>query len=146
MLHAKFHKYRYIPWSPFPKSGQNMALSWPKHGLHLVLQLGSSWIIINVLRDAPCQISQFWVYPMVPFSWKWQKYGPFMAKTWSFKLSLPESYSFCPGMFHAKFQSPSIYIDRYFNFQTHSVRHSLRYSVTYPTCRAVNLARGKGHS
>merc|ERR1712082_167582 len=28
------------------------------------------------------QISQFGMYPVVPFPWKWPKYGPFMAKTW----------------------------------------------------------------
>merc|ERR1711954_349399 len=60
-----------------------MAILWPKHGPLLVLQIGSSLIIINVPWDAPCQISQFWVYPIVPISENWPKYGPFMAKTWS---------------------------------------------------------------
>ena len=60
-----------------------MALFWPKHGPHMVLHIGSSWFIINVPRDAPCQISQFWVYPIVPFPLKWPKYGPFISKTWS---------------------------------------------------------------
>merc|ERR1711954_27216 len=49
----------------------------------MLLQISSSWIIINLPRDVPCQILQFWVYPIVPFSYKWPKYGPFMAKTWS---------------------------------------------------------------
>ena len=161
----------------------------------MVLQIGSSWIIINVPREAPCQISQFWVYPIVPSSSKWPKYGPFMAKTWSshgpsycfflnynqsaqgcsvpnftilgvsygplslkmakiwpfycqcmvllwsFKLVLPESWSMCPGMLDARFQSPSIYIYRYFQLS-----HWLTDSVTYPRCRVVHLARGQGHS
>ena len=46
---------------------QNMTLLWPKHGPHMVLKIGSSWILINVPRDAPCQISQFLVYPIVHF-------------------------------------------------------------------------------
>ena len=69
------------PVASFPRNGQNIAILWPKHGPHMVLQIGSSWIIIYVPRDAPRQISQFWVYPIVPFSYKWPKYGPFMAKT-----------------------------------------------------------------
>ena len=43
-------------------------LLWPKHGPHMVLQICSPWIIINVLREAPYQISQFLVYTIVPFS------------------------------------------------------------------------------
>ena len=69
--------------SPFPRNGHNVALLWPKLGPHIVLQINSSWILINVPMDAPCQTSQFWVYPIVHFSWKWPKYGPFMAKPWS---------------------------------------------------------------
>ena len=83
MLHAKFHYSGCIPLYPFPRFGQNMALLWPQDVPHMVLQICSSWILINVPREAPCKISQFWVYPIVPFSQKWPKYGPFMAKTWS---------------------------------------------------------------
>merc|ERR1711954_304488 len=83
MLHAKFHNSRCIPSSPFPRNGQNMDLLWPKDGLHMVLKISSSYIIITVPREAPCQISQFRVYPIGQFSKKWPKYGPFMAKTWS---------------------------------------------------------------
>merc|ERR1711954_190033 len=60
-----------------------MGLLWLKHGPHMVLQIGSSRIIIIVPRNAPCQISQFWVYPIFPFSKKWPKYGPFVGKSWS---------------------------------------------------------------
>ena len=52
-------------------------------------------------------------------------------------------------MLHAKFQSPSIYIDRYFQLcdsVSDSVSQSLTHSVTYPRCRAVHLARGQGNS
>ena len=35
----------------------------------------------------------------------WPFYGQNMVLTWSFKLSLPESYSMCPGMLHAKFHN-----------------------------------------
>merc|ERR1712114_4390 len=59
ILHAKFPNSGCIPLSPFPRNGQNMALLWPKHGPHIVLQIGSSLIIINMPWDAPCQISQF---------------------------------------------------------------------------------------
>ena len=67
----------------FPRNGQNMGLLWLKHGPHMVLQIVSSSIIISLPRDTPCQISQFWVYTIVSFSYKWPKYDPFMAKTWS---------------------------------------------------------------
>ena len=83
MLHAKFYNSGFIPLFPFPRNGQNMALLQPKVVPHMVLWIGSSWIIIVVPRDAPCQISQFWVYPIVHFSYKWPKYGHFMAKTLS---------------------------------------------------------------
>ena len=83
MLQAEFHNSRCIPLSPFPRNGQNMALLWPKYGPHMVLKISSSWIIINVPREAPCKISQSRVYSIVNFSSKWQKYGPFTAKTWS---------------------------------------------------------------
>ena len=53
--------------APFLINGQNMALSWPKHGYHMILQLGLSWILINVPRDIPCKISYCWVYPVAPF-------------------------------------------------------------------------------
>ena len=68
-----------FPVAPLPKNGQNMALlwqnmvhtwsspSWPKHGLHLVLKIGSTWILINMPRDVPYQISHSRVYPVVPF-------------------------------------------------------------------------------
>ena len=57
-----------VSCSPLSRNGQNMALLWPKNGPHMVLPIGSSWIIINVPWYAPCQISQFRVYPIVPFS------------------------------------------------------------------------------
>ena len=64
----------------------------------------------------------------------WPFYGKNMVLIWSFK-------SMCQGMLHAGFQSPSIYIDRYFQLSD-----SGSHSVTYPRCRAVHLARGRGHS
>ena len=72
-----------VSHSPLFLKWPNVALLLLKHSPHLVLQLGSSWIIINVPREATCQISQHRVFPMVPFSKKWPKYGPFVAKTWS---------------------------------------------------------------
>ena len=42
----------------FPRNGQNMAFLWPKHGPHMVLQIGSFLILIIVPRDEPCQISE----------------------------------------------------------------------------------------
>ena len=57
MLHANFHKE--VSHSPFSlEEAKNMDLLWPKHSPHMVLQIVFSWIIINVPRDAPCQISQ----------------------------------------------------------------------------------------
>ena len=63
---------------------------WPKYGClrpnlcpHMVLKIGSSWILINVPGDVPCQISHCWVYPVAPFlrngqnmALLWPKHGP----------------------------------------------------------------------
>ena len=46
----------------WPKLG-----SWPKQGSHMVLNIGSFWILINIIRDVPCQISNCWVYPWTSF-------------------------------------------------------------------------------
>ena len=58
----------------------------PKHGPHIVLQRGSSWILTNVRRDAPCQISLCFLNPVTPFPWNgqkmallWPKYGAHMV-------------------------------------------------------------------
>ena len=64
--------------SPHPRNGQNMALLWPKHVPHRVLNIGSSWILINVARDMPWQIPHFWVYPVAPFP----RNGKNMALLW----------------------------------------------------------------
>ena len=53
-------------------NGQNMALLWPKYEPHMVLKISSSLILINVPRDVPCQNSHFWVYPVAPFPRKGQ--------------------------------------------------------------------------
>ena len=90
----------------FPKDSQNMAIYgqnmvhtwsgplWPKHGPHLVLKIGSSWILINVPRNVLCQFSHNWMYPVVLFLRNGQNmalYGQNMVLTRSFKLVLPES-------------------------------------------------------
>ena len=67
MLHAKFHIAGCILWPPFLEMAQNMALLWPKHGCYMILQIGSPWILANVPKDIPCQISHFWVYSVAPF-------------------------------------------------------------------------------
>ena len=59
------------PVANFPINGQKMALLWPKHGTHMALQIGSSWILINVPRDAPCQISDSWLQYWQIFSTFW---------------------------------------------------------------------------
>ena len=87
MLYAKFNNFGCIPQSPFPRNGQNMALLWSKHGPHMVLQNGSSWILIIVPRDVPGQISHCWVYPVALFP----RNGQNMVLTGSLKLILPES-------------------------------------------------------
>ena len=40
------------PVAPFSINVQNMTLLQPKHCPHMVLQIGASWILINVSRDA----------------------------------------------------------------------------------------------
>ena len=77
------------PVAQFPRNGQDMAIHdplCPKHGPHMVLQIGSSWILINVPRDVLCQISHCWVYTVVPFPGNgqkmallWSKHGPHMV-------------------------------------------------------------------
>ena len=86
MLHTKFHKSRCITLSPFPRNGQNIALLLPNYGSDIVLQISSSWILINVPGDVQCQISHCWVYPVAPFprncqnmALLWPKYGPHMV-------------------------------------------------------------------
>ena len=72
--------------APFPRNDQNLALLRPKHGPHMVLQIGSSQILIIVPRYIPCQISHCWVYPVAPFpkngqnmALLWPKHGPHMV-------------------------------------------------------------------
>ena len=80
--------------APVPRNGQNMALLWQKHGLHMVLKFGSSWVLSIVPRNVPCQISLCWVHPVAPFPRNGQNmalYGQNMVLTWSLKLVLPES-------------------------------------------------------
>ena len=73
-----------------------MTLLGPKHGPHIILQIVSSLIIINVPRDAPFQISQFLVCPIVPLTLFlemakiWPFYGQNMVLTLSQKLVPPE--------------------------------------------------------
>ena len=55
-----------------------MALLLAKHGLHMFLDIGSSWISINVSRGVTCQISYCWVYPEAPF----HRNGQNMALFW----------------------------------------------------------------
>merc|ERR1711954_307808 len=92
--------------APFPTYGQNMALLWLKHCPHMVLQIGSSSISINLLRDVPCQISHCWVYPVAPSPRNrkiWPFYWQNMVFTCSLILVFLESQSMCLGMLHAKF-------------------------------------------
>ena len=92
-------------WFSNPRCGQNMTTLLPKHGPHMVLQMGSSWILTNVPRDAPCQISLFCLNPVAPFPKNGENmacYGQNLVLTWSLKLVLPKSQSLCPEMFHAK--------------------------------------------
>ena len=58
----------------------------PKHGPHMVLKIVSSWILIIVARDVPCQISHCWVCTVALYprndqnmALLWQKYGPCMV-------------------------------------------------------------------
>ena len=60
-----------------------MALLWQKHGPHMVVQISSSWIKINVPWDVPCQNQHCWVYLLVIFprngqniALLWPKHGP----------------------------------------------------------------------
>ena len=38
----KISHYLVYPVAPFPRNGQNIALLWPKHGPHVILQIGLS--------------------------------------------------------------------------------------------------------
>ena len=56
-----------------------MATLLPKHGPHIVLQMGSSWILTNEPRDALCQISHCCLNPAAPFP----RNGQIIALIWS---------------------------------------------------------------
>merc|ERR1712081_20094 len=91
-----------------------MAKTWSSHG-------PSNWFFLNRNHCAQGFSMQNFTILGVSYSplflemaKKWPFYCQNMVLTWSFKLVLPESQSVCPGMLHAKTQSPSIYIDRYF--------------------------------
>ena len=51
-----------VSWGPFPRNVKATALLWPKHGPHMVLLNGSSRILINMPRNAPCQIQIVSIY------------------------------------------------------------------------------------
>ena len=70
-----------------------MALLWPKHGPHMVLQIGSSLITLDVPKYASYQISNCLLYSLALFPKHGQNmvYGQKMVLTWSFKLVPPES-------------------------------------------------------
>ena len=82
------------PVAPFPKNGQSIALLWQKHGPHMVLQI----VFLNHSQYAQgCSMPNFTILGLshcplfLEMAKILPKYGPFMAKTWSFKLVLPES-------------------------------------------------------
>ena len=73
-------------WFSNPRCGQNMTTLLPKHGPHMVLQMGSSWILTNVPRDALCQISHCCLNPVAPIprngqnmALLWPKHGAHMV-------------------------------------------------------------------
>ena len=133
--------------SPFPRNGWNITLLWPKDGPHMVLKIGSSWILIIVPRDDLCQISHCRVHLVAPFprngnnvALLWPKHAPHMilqiGSSWII-INMP-----LQGCSTQIFRVlASIWTD-IFNFLTQALTHS----VTYPRCRAVHLARGQGHS
>ena len=84
-----------------------MTLLWQKHGPSMVLQIRSSWILINVPREALCHISNCWMYPVTPVPRNGQNmalYGPNMVLKWSFNLVLADSQSMCHGILNVKFE------------------------------------------
>ena len=100
------------PVAPFPRYGKNMTLLWPKHGPQMAFKMGSSWILIIVPRDVPCQFSHCWVYPVAPFPTNgqnmallWPKHGPHMA------LQIGSSWilSNVPGDFPCKISGCLVY-------------------------------------
>ena len=131
-----------------------MAKTWSSHG-------PSNWFFLNhTLCAQGCSMPNLTILGVshsalfLEMAKTWPFYGQNMVLTWSFQLVLPESYSMCPGMLHTKFQSPSIYIDRYFQLSdslsqslSNSVSQSLSNSVSDGvSCKAVHLARDQGHS
>ena len=66
------------PLPPIPRSEKNISILWPKHGPHMDLQIGSSWISIIVPRNFPWQSSHCWVSPVAPFP----RNGQNMALLW----------------------------------------------------------------
>ena len=98
-LHAKFHNTGSIPWSPSPRTGQNMALFWPKHG-------PSNWFFLNLNHCAQgCSMPNYTLLDISynPLSLELAKIWPFTAKTWSshgpqncFVLNLNQCAQGCP--------------------------------------------------
>ena len=76
MFHAKFN-IAGLCFSPLSKK-------WPKHGHHMVLKIGSSWIFINLPRDVPCQISHCCMYPLAPLPRNGQIWPKHVPSNWVF--------------------------------------------------------------
>ena len=68
-------------WISNPRCGQNIITLLPKHGSNMVIQMGSSWILINVLWDVPNFI--LLAKSCSPLSKKWPQCCHFMTQTWS---------------------------------------------------------------
>ena len=90
-------------WFSNPRCGQNMTTLLPKHGPHMVLQMGSSWILIDVPRDAQCQLSLCWLNSVAPFprnghnvALLWRKHGPQMVLQISFPWILINVSMYAP--------------------------------------------------
>ena len=95
------------PIAHFPMNGTNMTLLWQKHGPKMVLQIWSSWFLINEPSVALYQISHCWIYPVTPFPRNGQNldlYGPKMVLKWSLILVLADFQSICPGILYVKFE------------------------------------------
>ena len=97
-----------------PKYGPFMAKTWSSYGPSNVFFLNYNQF------SQGCSLPNFTILGVshsplfLEMAKIWPFYGQNMVLTWSFKLVLPESYLMCPGMLHVKFESPSIYIDIYF--------------------------------
>ena len=85
-----------------------MAKIWPFYGQNMVLTQSFKLIFWNYNQWAKeCSMPNFTILNLShsPLFLKMAKIGPFCGQNMVLQIVIPESYSMCPGMLHAKFHN-----------------------------------------